>query len=426
MKNKLLNKKFPAILGLLLLICAIAIGVFFVNKNQLLKGKITPVSPPQEIRISNIQDNKFTVSWISAEASESLIKYEDAPSMKNTAIDDRDQRSGETGKYKTHYVTLKNLKPEKTYYFKIGEQQRSNTTGYFLKTSSEKIIIRGKILNPDKTPANEAIVYLSSENMALLSVLTDKNGQWAIFLNQARTKDLSENAIFDIEATILKIEAKDGEKKVEAVILTKNAFPTVPDLVLGHEPYDFRETIPVQMPIEGTEEIIITIDNPSETGEQINTLQPEFYGQGPANKTLTITIESTEPYISSVTVNEDGNWSLVPSSELSPGEHTISVSYTTENSEETTISKNFVILAAGESELPALTATPSGEIEQSPLPSITPSPSPSPSASPSATPAPRVSIPSNGEQMPVTGTPLPTILISLIGIIMIVFVLLPV
>lgn len=420
MKNKLLNKKVPTILGFFLLICGIGGGILLVNKKQLLKLKDKPVPAPKDVRISNVQDNRLTISWITTETSDALVEYGIAPSMENTAIDDRDQRSGEIGKYKIHYVTLKDLEPEKTYYFKINSKQHSVITGPFLKANRETKIVSGKILNPDKTPANKAIVYFSSENMAFLSVLTDKNGRWTIFLNQARTKDLTENALFDVGATVLKIEAQDGEKKVKAVILTKNAFPSIPDLVLGHEPYDFRERIPVQMSVE---EVIITIDNPAEEGEQINTSQPEFLGQGPPDKSLTITVESSEPYSASVTTDENGNWSFVPPFALSPGEHTVSVSYTDEDGEEKTISRNFVVLAAGESELPAITATPSASLEPSPSPNPTPQPSPSPSPSPS--PAPRVSIPSTEEEMPATGTPLPTILISLAGIAMIVFALFP-
>ena len=181
------------------------------------------------------------------------------------------------------------------------------------------------------------------------------------------------------------------------------------------------EKAPTQMittPDESPSLNAITIDNPAKEGEKINTLKPLFQGTGPPNKILTITIESMEPYTTDITVNEDGIWNFLPPFELSPGDHTLTIDYTEESGEEKTISKNFVILTGGESDLPAIIATPSGEL-------ASPSPLPSPSASPRpeddlALPEiTRVTQPTTDGSMPATGISLPTILIFLAGIILV-------
>ncbi len=438
---KIFKRKIPTIFGLLILLLGVG-GVVFLTQKDFLKSekKLSSQNIPEKIIVSNVSEKQFTVSWVTQEATSGFIKYGlEQTMLENVVLDDRDQRSGERGKFKTHFVTLKDLQPEKTYYFKIGSgleaeenvydnngQPYSIIAGPVLTTSQETRILSGRILTEDDKPALETIVYLAAANMAPLSTLTDNSGRWAIFLNKARTKDLTEYTVFDVEASILKIEALNGEKDLEAVILTKNAFPAIPDLVLGHEPYDFRrEEMPYQEIQEATESGLITIENPSYSGESLNTLKPEFFGQGPVGAVLEIKLES-EPYMTEVEVNDKGSWNFTPPFELEPGTHKVSVTYIDTGGELETISRNFIILAAGESELPAITATPSGDLASpSPLslPSALPSPSlvaaSSPLPSPSSAEPARVTQPTTGGQMPITGTNLPTVLLLLVGIILV-------
>lgn len=447
MKKGFLNKKIPTIIGLLLVLVGIGGGIFFITQGKFFGLKAGPSATPKKIHLTNIQDNQFTVSWITDEKTEGFIKYgETSNQIKFIVKDDRDQRSGETESFNLHYVTVRNLQPAKTYYFKIGSgnnlydnngQAYTVTTGPTLSSAEEAKIVSGRILNQDNTPAEEVIVYLTSSNIAPISTLTDNQGRWAVFLNKARTSDFSSYAIFDPEVTILKIEVEGEKQTASAITITKHAFP-VPDIVLGHAPYDFREgPLAEKTPVRTettSEEIIssqfvlqpisapptsfntqieVTIDNPSTSGEKINSLRPEIKGQGPAYKVLTIKIESPTTYSSTVTVDENGNWSYIPPQDLTPGEHTVYVSFVDENGETKTISRNFVVLAAGESELPALTATPSAETSPSASPLLSPSPSISPS------PITRVSMPSTETGVPTTGTVMPTFLVFIFGVLMI-------
>lgn len=395
------------------MLAAIGTAVFLIGRKTFLLPK-SKTSLPQQVRVSNVQDNKFTVSWLTSEPVVGKLKYGTSSELDGEALDERDERTGESGKYKIHYVAIKNLEAEKKYYFQIGSNEaQSVTTGPVLKSNPETKIVSGRILKDQKLPAENVTVHLSAANIAPLSVLTDKAGRWTVFLNQARTNDLTAWGEFDLEATILKIEAQGEEQKTSAVILTKNVFPSVPDLVLGHAPYDFRlEIPPAEMVLEATGTATtsgmktVTIDNPALDNEQINTQKPQFLGQGPPNLVITIKIESNLPYTTSVTVDGQGNWSFTPPFDLDPGEHSISASYTDADGQGKTINRSFVVLAAGESELPAITATPSAEA----IPSASPSPSPSPSL------VPQITIPATESGVPATGTSWPTILISFFGI----------
>ena len=148
----------------------------------------------------------------------------------------------------------------------------------------------------------------------------------------------------------------------------------------------------------------VTIENPAEDGEEINTTLPEITGKGPAAKVLTIRIESPETYTSTVTVDGDGQWNFTPPEDLTPGDHTVFVSYVDDEGTTKTISRNFVVLAAGQSELPALTATPSATQAPSPIPS----------------PSTRGTIPSTESGVPTTGTVIPTFMVFIAGLLLLI------
>lgn len=456
----LLNKKIPTIVGIILLISMIVVGIVLIGKDKIFGNQNKISITPSKITIANIQDTQFTVSWITQDKTAGNIKYSDNNQNINlVAKDERDERVGEASKFNMHYVTIKGLQPTKAYYFKIGSgnsffdnngKPYTVTTGPALDSSGEAKIISGRVLKSDNSPADGVLVYLSAANMAILSSLTDKEGRWAIFLNKARNSDFSTFANIDPEATILKVEAQSETLAVQATTITKNAFP-VPDIVLGHAPYDFREKtiadqpmpspkispiqsaspsgqlglenkeqVPFQAPAQPTEEqnkssqfdlkplastktpaTTVTIDNPAKDGEELNTLKPEFLGKGPVNKVLTIKIESPTTISKTVIVDKNGGWQFSPLENLTPGNHTINVSYLDSDGKTQTISKKFVVMAAGNSKLPSLEATASAA-------KVSPSPK-----------TPRISMPATDSGVPKTGTITPTFIMLSIGLLLI-------
>jgi hypothetical protein len=464
MKKGFLSKKIPTIFGLILLAAGITGGIYFLKQNQVLDTGPKASSTPQKIKITNIADDQFTVSWITQEPTVGQVKFGLTTKLESTAKDDRDKLTGEQTDYNTHFITVRSLSAEKKYYFKIESDKRlfdNNGQPYEvilspkIGTPGEAKIVSGKVFNINNKPAKSAIVYLSSSNIAPASTLTDKEGRWAIYLNKARTTDLKSYAQFDPEATILNIEADSGLETATATTITKNAFP-VPDIILGQGPFDFRdkaiaEAPPVQAQLEpqqatasteltdlqstpppaqvpsqfnlqplaspDTTSYTVIITNPGENGEEIHTTQPEIRGKGPANKVITVKIESPSTQTSSVTIDDEGNWSFTPSDNLEPGEHTVYVSFLDDSGNTQQIARNFVVLAAEDSDLPALTSTPSGSLKPSLAPSPSLIPSPSPLTSPSLSPSPQVrtTMPSTSSGVPTTGTITPTFFVFILG-----------
>lgn len=436
MVAKLFKKKktIPTILGILILLAGIGGSVYLVQTRSNLFLRASPTISPKQVKITNLSDNSFTVSWITEEATSGFVKYGTTSQIELTAIDDRDQETGKTGNYTTHYVNLKNLSPQTTYYFKIGSGKslHDNNGNLYEVITASKIVsspsasdpANGIVIKPDESPAEGTIVYLTIANVTPLSALTKSTGTWLIPLNNARSSNLSTYASYDAEASIEEIFVQGGSlSTATAITMTKNDNP-VPTITLGKS-HDFRQATelkqettpspeskfsfePATSPATPTaSQKEVTITSPSEE-EEISTQKPEIFGKGPAGVEIEITVQSPAPYSAKITVNPDGTWSWTPPEGLEPGEHTVTVKYLDENGIEYSASHSFMILAAGDEELPSFEATPSASA--SPSPSATPSPSASPSA-----PSTRAAIPSTEGGVPEPGYLTPTFLLFIMG-----------
>jgi len=427
------EKRLPTIIGLLLLIFGAAGGVFLVRNGSVWLTRANTQIVPQEVKITNISDSGFSVSWATAAKTSGNVQYWSGENTTFIAKDDRDQLSGGEGEFFTHHVTIRGLKPATDYFFKInsaGKTFDNNGQPYGVKTAPAlsssgfpSDIAYGTVVKKEGTPAEGVIVYLTLANASPLSALTRPSGTWAIPLNLARSADLSSWATYDKEASIEEFFFQAGPEGIAtAITTTKNDSP-LPQVVLG-ENFDFRQqsTSPTPTPIEQTSSPRFSVENistpsyslriinPGE-GENISTSTPQIFGEGPAGENLTIIVESPETFRGSVIIGEDGKWQWVPPSSLTPGVHTVTVSLPSGQ----TVRRSFTVLAAGELQ-PAFTASPSATI----LPTATPTPTfiPSPPASPTA--IPRTYLPSTGSGIPRSGLLTPTFLLSIMGISLII------
>ena len=422
---------FPTALGLLILLVAIGVGVYLVQSRTSLDLEADETNTPKQVRITNISEAGFSVSWLTEKPVSGRIDLgTEAKLLKQQALDERDRLSGDIGEYETHYVTVKELSPNTKYYFKIlsnNKQYDNNgrlfelTTGIVLGTPPAADPVYGKILTPSGTAAEGTVVYINVAGGTALSALAKNNGNWALSLSTARTADLSSYLSYDSQATIVNIQAQGGKLGIaEAVTTTANDSP-VPDISLGQN-YDFRTTAGAQQTVvaesttgekssgfelgpivaeNGKTASVsgeVSLDNPSFDGEVINATQPAFIGTGPPGTVLSIEVNSENLYTGSATVDENGEWEFSPPEGLEPGEHTVTVAYIDSIGQEQTITRSFVIAAAGESEEPAITATPSGETV----------------ASPSS--APRTSMPATDTGVPEPGGLTPTLILLIMGL----------
>ena len=395
MKTKLSKIHFPTALGLLILLVAIVVGVVLVKTRSGVESGAEESLTPKQVRITNVTDSGFSVSWVTDKATTGLVKHgTETNDIKKTALDDRDELSGEAGAVDVHHVTVKNLQSSTKYLFKLesGGKLFDNsgklfeiTTGPSLGSAPAADPVYGAVLMSSGSTAEGVVVYVSVANAAPLSALAKTNGNWALSLSTARSADLASYLADDTQATIVNLLVQGGTLGTAPAITTTSNDSPVPDITLGQS-HDFRadasaDTDPAGAAGDGepaggfslepvstesataTSSGEVTLENPSYEDEVLNATQPAFIGSGPAGTVLSIVINSDTTYTGSVTVDEDGEWEFTPPEGLETGEHTITVTYIDTEGLEQALTRNFVVAAAGESVEPAITATPSGQTD---------------------------------------------------------------
>lgn len=443
-------KRIPTLIGFIVLLAGIASGVVLINLGSKLLLRASPEVTPKQVKITNITEGTFSVSWITDAKATGFVKYGTDKELSFTATDDRDQFSGRTDSFFTHHITVRNLKAATAYLFKLGSEDKifDNNGQEYQVTTAPAIqtpapandVAYGTVVNPDSSPAEGVIIYLSLADAVPQSTLTKASGNWVIPLNLARSSDLSSFASYDRDTSIEEIFVQSGPSGTASVVATTKYDSPLPTITLGRT-FDFRKSPAEEVPtpqvplsqgrfsfgnvnqpsIPGTNEI--TINNPQE-GENINTQTPEILGTGPAGETLNITVNSLESLTGQVVIKSDGSWSWIPPSSLSLGQHTLTISL----SDGRSITRSFTVLAAGVNDLPSFTSTPSGtltptvSITTTPGPSSTPTPTVSITATLTVTATPtatgRVSQPSTEGGVLKPGNLTPTFFISIMGIVL--------
>ena len=424
--------RMPTIIGVLILIAGVAAGIFVVGQQQTaLFPRAAPQFTPKQVRLTNISENGFSVSWITDEATSGFVKLGTAVNkLDQTFGDDRDQRSGSVSNNLTHHVTVRSLRPGTTYWFKIGSgsdrmlydnqgQPYQVTMAIALGTPPAADTAYGTVMTAAGSPAKGTIVYAQLPGATPLSALVQDNGNWVISLSTARTSDLSSYVSYD-DSTSLELLVQGGSGGTATAQVTTNNDSPVPTITLG-KTHDFRqgsggaaepEATPSAVPSGGqasSQFSFLPVGEASETGEiallnidegeVVTATQPAFLGKAPAGVTLTIKVESPQTYTGTVKVDADGTWDWTPPAGLEPGNHTITMSYTNDEGILQTIKRNFVVAASSGSGLPSFSASPSATA------------TPSATASPSA----KKSIPSTSSGVPQSGTLTPTLVIFIMG-----------
>lgn len=467
-----MTRRFPTILGLILLLAAAGLGIWYLQTS---KPKVAEDIIPSKIKITNVADNKFTVSWVTAGLAEGTIEYGPVgQKLGQAAMDDRDQ-DGEPKTYLTHHVTIPDLQPSTQYAFRILSGDRSTrfdnngspysvTTGPTISTTPTSKSLYGDVSAGAQLPT-DIIVYLGLPGAAPVSTLVTASSKYVFTVSTVRTADLQKYIEYDPAATVANITAESGNLDSLITVTMANAEP-VPLITLGQDD-DFRserptvaqvepETTPAEVspmpsavaetpgifnvePLSGNEPSTggtqsVSLLNPEEDGEQVATTRPEFRGTGPGSTVLSITVRSAKPYADSVVVDGDGTWSWSPPADLEPGEHTVTIAYIDTAGIERVIERSFFVqpalAAQGD---PAFEATPSASVRASATPSPSPSAKASPTSSPGSggleaggetgatlSPSPREGMPSTESGVPVTGLFSTTLLTGLVGLVIMV------
>jgi hypothetical protein len=438
--------KIPTIIGIIILLVGTFAGVFFLRTNQVFRIGASGAITPKDIRASNLSDTSATVSWVTEDATSTFVSWGETQG----SLDKIEDESDTDQKFYTHSIILTGLKPDTTYYYKInseGTNFDNNGLPWQITTGSEIAVnqnsdpISGSVITAAGQPSKRALVYVTVDGY-VLSTLTSDAGNFVLQLGSARTSDLKNIAQIDKAKTLLtvSVQAENGETS-SVQIFPQSANP-IPPLVLG-QVQDYRSLPPnqegqnpgvnLELPVDATEESKFNLpDQPGspkpssvilesiDDGEVVTSNEPQFFGKGPGGETITISIHSEQIPPQTIQIPNSGSWSYSPSTPLSEGPHSITISWLDASGITRTLTRNFVVQAG---EAPAFVASPSATPTSSPTPRSTPSPTPTPRLTGTATPSATLRVtptPTPGS-LPISGDLTPTLLLSIMGVAVIAF-----
>ena len=261
----MMKKDLPTIIGVLFLVAGLIAGVL-LNKYKVQVGINASVEEaPKNVRIANITDSSISVVWTTDKKNTGFVQYGENTSIKSVALERVKDLSY------THLVEITNLSPTTNYYFKInsgGSVFDNNgiewniTTGEILTKESPNII-SGKIVNQDKTEAENALVIARMGNSFPLATLTSHDGNWSINLSLFRNSSLNSYLNIDNENSLIEISVQSTPFETSSAKIFSNSSKPAPEITLG-EIYDFRNIVPqdtnflpqadLKLPIISTEE----------------------------------------------------------------------------------------------------------------------------------------------------------------------------
>lgn len=239
------RKQIPTVLGLFILFAALISGVLLFGQGTgVFAPRATPQTTPKNIRISNVTDKTFTISFYTDESTTAFVKYgEDVKKLDRQASDDRDQLSGVVKDYRLHHITVRSLEPGTDYYYVLGtgsstfdnegEPYKINTVLKQNQSPPNNQTIYGNVLNPDGSPADGAIIYVYGESMGTLSNLVKSSGSWGIALSNAFSLDKSAYATITDESPIeIKVQGIEPDL-FSSIKTTINAAQPISNLTIG-------------------------------------------------------------------------------------------------------------------------------------------------------------------------------------------------
>ncbi|HKB88183.1 MAG TPA: fibronectin type III domain-containing protein [Patescibacteria group bacterium] len=433
----------PTILGILVLLVGLFAAVFFLRNAQVFRIGASAEAAPKDIRVGNITDNSATISWTTDKATSDFIEW--GNSAGNTGKVESEDSNNQ--KYFSHSISLTGLSGNTNYFYKINSDGTTFdnggipwqlTTGASLSINKASVLLSGTVINATGTPEKKALIYANVGGY-LLSTLTSDTGNFVFQLGSARTPDLANYAQINMDSTLVQISVVAPPDGVaSAQIFPKSGNP-VPTIVIG-QVYDFRNqaannqggnpSVNLNLPENASSESKFNITAPSETpkptsvileslneGETLTSTQPQFFGKGPGGETITIEVHSQDPIEATVQIPANGSWSYTVPTDLTPGNHTIKISWIDASGITRFLTRDFVVKAG---EAPSFSASQSAATA---TPTVTPTASGSakPTATPKVTLTPSPVASTTAMPVPVTGDLTPTLILFIMGLAVVAF-----
>lgn len=229
------DTKIPTLLGLFLLVLGIAAGVVLVGQRQIFRLRGAPETSPQDVRITNITEGGFTVSWSTSSQVQGAVVYGEGESLGQTQTD---QTSG-----LNHHIDIKNLKGNTQYFFKIlsGTTTFDKDGASWTQKTGRQLplraadIITGTVYSEgtkSQKPVRKALVYITVESGTTLSGITGDEGSFSANLAGIRTTALGSYLSYNNQ-TILSVFIKPEQGEVASAQVAVGNTRPIPPLILG-------------------------------------------------------------------------------------------------------------------------------------------------------------------------------------------------
>lgn len=418
------EKRIPTIIGLIILTLCVFVGAYFTGGQKILNLKASGECKPGTLQITNITHDSLNISFQTP-----------TPCLSSLTIDNRTISGVQSIATKVHYFQVNNLKEDTVYPFSlINNGTNYDKADYKARTAKKPLrpipvsnLAWGRIYTPDLKPATNVIIYLNIPGAAPLSSFITSDGHWnislATSLNENKT-DWFSSPIDPTEEEIIVIDENNQPTQITSNTSRNNP---VPDIIIGQNSFSSvsivapTESIPNLM--DSNQPVVnnnkLQISNPKDN-ETLSTQKPDFFGTGPVNSKISIKVESPVVIDGEITSSTNGSWHWSPPQDLSPGEHTITVSVQNPKTGiKEFISRKFIVSAQDNSL--AFSASPSATLVPTPtsvaITTATATPTPTLVATATATPTAiiRASKPSTTSGVPATGTTGPTIAILVLA-----------
>lgn len=384
-KKNLMKKKIPTLVGLGVLVVGLVVGTVFLGAGPgVFAPRATAETTPEKIKLTNITDSSFTVSFLTPGKISGFVKYgTESDSIKSQIGDDRDQLSGTIGEYGLHHITVRGLKPATDYYYLLGTGSNgsfdNNSAPFTVKTAqrggapSAAKTAYGSVLSESGSPASGTIVYATITGVGEMSALVKSSGSWAIPLSNARKADGSGYAqILDTDQIALLVQgtrsnlvsnvtvAVNQSQPVEAISLGVSSGGIADGGAPAQNPVDpipsedpeplgggDDSTLPdpddndsglgglgdlVEEATQSAEIAPEVIDfEASGSGQIVTTGNPIITGMAAPNVTVELEINSETTIVRELIADAEGNFELdleQLKQTLEPGEHTATYTYT--------------------------------------------------------------------------------------------------
>lgn len=189
MRSSFFEKRLPTLLGIGTIAVGIVATTFLVKQGAPFVSRASQTHIPQELRIANVSDTSFTVTYITKDPVVGSLSYGSGQSLGESALDDRDKVTKTVRPYTVHYITVDHLKPETPYFFSLASGQETftnNGTAFTITTASPQPypsptnILRGRVLRVDGNPPQAGVAVVSTNETNTFSSLVQPDGNYSI------------------------------------------------------------------------------------------------------------------------------------------------------------------------------------------------------------------------------------------------------